>query len=420
MSTILEEPPGFSGSCIQLVSGFGHFLGQIIMALGNLVSDSGTHPDFLLGDSRNLLESYSDWEYLSEENSRHDLEKREREESMDHDGCGTSVVFPRLRGADRSSRPCSSRWPRHVRKDIQRLPAQDFHFELSKRKQIRGDFWEGDEDSNFLLFRVRQFTGSPRPLHLIAFPVESLPNLPFTELPPPFSLKNPFFHWKVLRRIPFPKIGSKQRSADIRNSFEACGFLTQIVRSWFLRWKLGKQPRFCKKSLSLVNPQRPWKENTLKLARINLPQNWARQKGYATTKWHFLSRSLFLVTSKSFFLFSFLSFWSLLVTIFCCFAYRFAFAYLFCGLVMHDFQYKTIRWRLPFATCRGGPFSPPSSVQAEQAVLESQQCPDSCCNARHDHIMRCCKPLPSTTWNLEVIYEPLPLRPRILVKDRSS
>ena len=37
---------------------------------------------------------------------------------------------------------------------------------------------------------------------------KSLPNIPFTELPPPFSLKSPFFDWKVLRRIPFPKIGS--------------------------------------------------------------------------------------------------------------------------------------------------------------------------------------------------------------------
>ena len=32
-----------------------------------------------------------------------------------------------------------------------------------------------------------------------------LPNTSFTELPPPFSLKTPFFHWNVLRRIPIPK-----------------------------------------------------------------------------------------------------------------------------------------------------------------------------------------------------------------------
>ena len=64
------------------------------------------------------------------------------------------------------------------------------------------------EDNNFSLFRVRRFTEWPGPLHWIAFPVKILPNPPFTELPPPCSLKTPFFHWKVLRRIPSPKIGS--------------------------------------------------------------------------------------------------------------------------------------------------------------------------------------------------------------------
>ena len=34
------------------------------------------------------------------------------------------------------------------------------------------DFWEGDEDSNFSVFRVRQFSEWPGPLHWIAFPVE--------------------------------------------------------------------------------------------------------------------------------------------------------------------------------------------------------------------------------------------------------
>ena len=37
---------------------------------------------------------------------------------------------------------------------------------------------------------------------------------------PPFSLKNPFFNWKVLRRIPFPKIGSE--SLSILPLYEKC------------------------------------------------------------------------------------------------------------------------------------------------------------------------------------------------------
>ena len=58
-------------------------------------------------------------------------------------------------------------------------------------------------------FSGRRFTESPGPLPWIEFPVEILTNPPwFTELPPPFSLKTPFFHWKVLRRIPSPNISS--------------------------------------------------------------------------------------------------------------------------------------------------------------------------------------------------------------------
>ena len=60
-------------------------------------------------------------------------------------------------------------------------------------KKLRADFQEGDEDSNFSVFRVRRFTEWPEPLHWIAFSVESLPNPWFTELPPPFSLKKIIF-----------------------------------------------------------------------------------------------------------------------------------------------------------------------------------------------------------------------------------
>ena len=73
----------------------------------------------------------------------------------------------------------------------------------------RDDFWEVDLDSNFLVFRVRRFTEWPGPLHWIAFPVEILTKPLIHWIPPPFSLKTPFFfYWKVLRRIPCPKIGS--------------------------------------------------------------------------------------------------------------------------------------------------------------------------------------------------------------------
>ena len=70
---------------------------------------------------------------------------------------------------------------------------------------IRADFREGDEHSNFSVFRVRWFSEWPEPLHWIAFPVEILTKPPFTELPPPFSLKNPFFTEKCFVTSPSQK-----------------------------------------------------------------------------------------------------------------------------------------------------------------------------------------------------------------------
>ena len=63
--------------------------------------------------------------------------------------------------------------------------------------------------SNFSIFGVRRFTESPGPLHWIAFPVEILTKPLIHWIPPPSSLKTLSFHWKVLRRIPCPKIGSE-------------------------------------------------------------------------------------------------------------------------------------------------------------------------------------------------------------------
>ena len=58
------------------------------------------------------------------------------------------------------------------------------------------DFREGDEDSNFSLFRVRQFTEWPGPLHWIAFPVEILTTPPIHWIASPLFTANPFFSLK--------------------------------------------------------------------------------------------------------------------------------------------------------------------------------------------------------------------------------
>ena len=74
---------------------------------------------------------------------------------------------------------------------------------------VRADFRERDEDSNFSVFRVRRFSEWPEPLHWIAFPVEILTKPLIHWIASPLFTEKPFFYWKVLRRIPFPKIGSE-------------------------------------------------------------------------------------------------------------------------------------------------------------------------------------------------------------------
>ena len=77
-----------------------------------------------------------------------------------------------------------------------------------KPYSVRANFWEGDEDSNFSVFRVRRFTESPEPLHWIAFPVGNPYQTPHSlNCSPPFSLKTPFFSLKSASSHPLPKNG---------------------------------------------------------------------------------------------------------------------------------------------------------------------------------------------------------------------
>ena len=69
--------------------------------------------------------------------------------------------------------------------------------------QLRADFREGDEDSNFSVFGVRRIIG---PLHCIAFPGEILtPNSSFTECLSPFYWKLFFFIEKCFIASPSQK-----------------------------------------------------------------------------------------------------------------------------------------------------------------------------------------------------------------------
>ena len=67
-----------------------------------------------------------------------------------------------------------------------------------KVSSIRADFGEGDEDSNFSVFRAPQFTEWPGLRDWIAFPVEILTKLLIHWMPSPLCTENPFFfHWKA-------------------------------------------------------------------------------------------------------------------------------------------------------------------------------------------------------------------------------
>ena len=73
--------------------------------------------------------------------------------------------------------------------------------------RIRADFREGDEDSNFSIFRVRHFSEWPEPLHWIAFPVEILtkPLIQWIASPLLTDWKTLFCSLKSASSHPLPK-----------------------------------------------------------------------------------------------------------------------------------------------------------------------------------------------------------------------
>ena len=70
---------------------------------------------------------------------------------------------------------------------------------------LRAHFREGDEDSNFSIFRVWWFSEGPEPLHWIAFPVEILTKPLIHWIASLLSLKNPCFSLQSAPSHPLPK-----------------------------------------------------------------------------------------------------------------------------------------------------------------------------------------------------------------------
>ena len=83
----------------------------------------------------------------------------------------------------------------------------------------RADLWEVDEDSNVSVLRVQQLAWTSS----LNCPSCSHPYQPPHSLnaSPLFTAKKPFCHWKVLRLITFPKIGSYITSCEVFVDSEA-------------------------------------------------------------------------------------------------------------------------------------------------------------------------------------------------------
>ena len=98
---------------------------------------------------------------------------------------------------------------------------------------IRADSWEGDEDSNFSVSRVRRFTESPGPLHWIAFPVEILTKPLIHWIASSLFTENPFFfHWKkCFVASPSPNNRLKSKSQCDSKFITRSKFTTQSIFS---------------------------------------------------------------------------------------------------------------------------------------------------------------------------------------------
>ena len=72
-------------------------------------------------------------------------------------------------------------------------------------QNLGADFWEVDLDSNFSIFGVRRFTEWPGPHSLNCLSCRNPYQTPHSLIPPPFSLKTPFFSLKSASSDPLPK-----------------------------------------------------------------------------------------------------------------------------------------------------------------------------------------------------------------------
>ena len=144
---------------------------------------------------------------------------------------------------------------------------QKWAFRAFKTRTVRSEpiFREGDEDSNFSVFRVRRFSEWPKPLHWIAFPVE-IPTKPpihwiasplFTENPLFFSLRSasshPLPHNRLWERTFCAKFTTSHSPGWLHRGLHRSGF-PQREQRWFSALRIALH-----KSLSFWFRLKPWK-----------------------------------------------------------------------------------------------------------------------------------------------------------------
>ena len=133
----------------------------------------------------------------------------------------------RLRGRGRTAAKDCVRWVRE-RDALKALPSSSSlpvslwcsprdHFGRALRPKLRADFLEGDEWGQQLFsFQSPAVQWMARTSSLNCLSCRNPYQTPDSlNCLPPFHWKPHFFHWKVLHRIPFPKIGSEKLHATL-------------------------------------------------------------------------------------------------------------------------------------------------------------------------------------------------------------
>ena len=158
--------------------------------------------------------------------------------------------------------------------------------------QIRADFREGDEDSNFSVFRVRRFTEWPEPLHRIAFPVQILTKALIHWIASPLFTENPFFSLKSASSHPLQSKSALIKRPYVGDWIGRGGWISALFCPWFAQNSLQAlspqlEANLRRPKCADPTPTNPIPHSLASDFRTSRrgPENWCRCRKYF---WHFL------------------------------------------------------------------------------------------------------------------------------------